>query len=101
GDVAAFGGERFGVVLHAALVLLAAVGVCVGFVASVMYLVQVRRLKAKVPPGRGVRLLSLERLEEMNRRAVVLAFPLLTAGLLVGLALMLQSGEALTDLGHP
>jgi ABC-type transport system involved in cytochrome c biogenesis permease subunit len=71
--------------VHALLLFLAAVGVCVGFLASLMYLFQARRLSAKVPPGRGLRLLSLERLEEMNRRAISLAFPLLTAGVLIGL----------------
>ena len=40
--------------------------------------------------------MSLERLEEMNRRAINLSFPLLTAGVLVGLILMFQpaAGEA-------
>ena len=71
--------------VHGLLILLAAVGVSVGFLASVMYLVQARRLRNKVNPGRVVPLLSLERLETMNRRALNLAFPLLTAGLLVGL----------------
>ncbi len=92
-ELFALHGKHFWPVLHGILLLLAAVGVCVGFVASVMYLVQVRRLRAKVPPGRGVRLLSLERLESMNRRAILLAFPLLTAGLLVGLGLLLHNGE--------
>lgn len=88
-------GESWGYVwgiVHAALLMLSAVGVCVGFVASVMYLVQARRLRAKVPPGTGLRMLSLERLEEMNRRAINLTFPLLTAGVLVGAALLLQNG---------
>jgi ABC-type transport system involved in cytochrome c biogenesis permease subunit len=89
-------GRHFWPVLHGILLLLAAVGVCVGFVASLMYLAQVHRLRAKVPPGRGVRLLSLERLEAMNRRAILIAFPLLTAGLLVGLGLLLHSGEPAT-----
>jgi ABC-type transport system involved in cytochrome c biogenesis permease subunit len=78
--------------VHGCLLLLAAVGVCVGFVASLMYLVQARRLRSKALPGRGLKLLSLERLEDMNRRAIVWAFPLLTAGLLVGVGLMLQQG---------
>jgi ABC-type transport system involved in cytochrome c biogenesis permease subunit len=56
-----------------------------------MYLFQAHRLRAKTPPGRGLRLLSLERLEAMNRRAIVLAFPLLTAGMLAGILLMLDS----------
>ena len=76
--------------LHGGLLLLAAVGLCVGFLASVMYLVQARRLRAKMPPGQGLRLLSLERLEAMNRRAVDLAFPLLTGGMVVGIVLMFQ-----------
>lgn len=88
-----FQGERFWGMVHGGLLLLAAVGVCVGFLASVMYLVQAHRLKAKVPPGHGLRLLSLERLEEMNRRAINLAFPLLTGGLLVGLVRMIQRKE--------
>lgn len=77
-------GERFWGVVHGSLVLLAAIGVSVGFVASVMYLVQARRVRNKVNPARVVPLLSLERLERTNRWAVNWAFPLLTAGLLVG-----------------
>ncbi len=82
--------DRFWGFLHVSLLLLAAVGVCVGFLASVMYLVQAHRLRTKTTPHHGLRLLSLERLENMNRRAVDLAFPLLTAGLVIGLFLMLQ-----------
>jgi ABC-type transport system involved in cytochrome c biogenesis permease subunit len=85
--------EQFWGAVHGVLLLLGAVGVCVGFVASVMYLAQARRLRAKVPPGQGLRLLSLERLEAMNRRAIMLAFPLLTAGVLVGLGLMVQETQ--------
>ena len=62
---------------HAALLFLATVGLCVGFIASLMYLYQAHRLKTKQLPQKGVRMLSLERLEMMNRRAVVLAFPLI------------------------
>jgi ABC-type transport system involved in cytochrome c biogenesis permease subunit len=56
-----------------------------------MYLLQAHRLRTKAPPGQGIKLLSLERLEAMNRRAIVLAFPLLTAGVLAGMLLMLDS----------
>jgi ABC-type uncharacterized transport system permease subunit len=82
--------DRFGNLIHGGLLLLAAVGVCVGFLASVMYLIQAHRLRAKTPPRQGLRLLSLERLEGMNRRAIDLAFPLLTAGMVVGVFLMVQ-----------
>jgi ABC-type transport system involved in cytochrome c biogenesis permease subunit len=85
-----FTGENFWGAVHGGLVVLALVGVCVGCAASVMYLVQARRLKSKTAPGQGVRLLSLERLATMNRRAITWAFPLLTAGLLVGVIRLAQ-----------
>jgi ABC-type transport system involved in cytochrome c biogenesis permease subunit len=85
--------------LHGGLLLLAAVGLCVGFLASLMYLVQAHRLRTKMLPGQGLRLWSLERIEAMNRRAIVLAFPLLTAGMIVGMVLMLQ--EHLSGLTDP
>src|SRR5207249_4390016 len=81
---------RFWGTFHFALVLLAAVGISVAFVASVMYFVQLHRLKAKLPPSPGMKLLSLERIEAMNRRAILCAFPLLTAGLAVGMVLLTQ-----------
>jgi hypothetical protein len=78
-------GEKFWGAIHGVLLLLAAVGVSVGFLASVMYLVQSRRLRTKsIKSLSGVSLLSLERLEGMNRRAVNVATPLLTAGLVLG-----------------
>lgn len=80
-------GDHFWGATHGTLLLLAAVGVSVGFVASVMYLVQAARLRAKMLPNRGAKMLSLERLEEMNRRGINAAFPLLSAGLLLGVAL--------------
>jgi ABC-type transport system involved in cytochrome c biogenesis permease subunit len=88
-------------ILHVTLFLLAAVGVCVAFVASVMYLVQARRLRTKALPSQGLRLLSLERLEEMNRRAITWAFPLLTGGLLIGTAQMLYGGAELSRWTDP
>jgi ABC-type transport system involved in cytochrome c biogenesis permease subunit len=79
--------------LHFALFVLGAVGLCVGFVASIMYLVQANKLKRKVPPGEGLHLLSLERLEEMNRRGINLAFPFFTGGLLIGILLLVHTGQ--------
>lgn len=79
--------------VHAGLILLATIGVCIAFLASLMYLFQAQRLRTKTPPGQGLRLLSLERLESMNRRAVVLAFPLLTAGMLAGVVLLVQGSD--------
>ncbi len=85
-EATALPGEKFWGYLHAWLLLLAAVGICVGFVASVMYLVQTRQLRAKVV--RGLKLPSLERLERMNRWAINMAFPLLTGGVCIGAGLM-------------
>jgi ABC-type transport system involved in cytochrome c biogenesis permease subunit len=87
--------DRFWGIIHAAFLFCAAIGMCVAFLASLMYLFQARRLRAKVPPGKGLRLLSLERLEEMNRRAIMLAFPLLTLGVLLGAALMTRVADSL------
>jgi ABC-type uncharacterized transport system permease subunit len=82
-EILSLQGKDFWPIFHGLLMLLAAVGVSVAFVASVMYLVQTYRLKTKHAPGQGLRLWSLERLETMNRRAIYLSFPLLTCGLLV------------------
>jgi ABC-type transport system involved in cytochrome c biogenesis permease subunit len=101
GAIDALRGERFWGIVHGGLLLLAAVGGCVGFVASIMYLVQARRLRLKAAPGKGVQMLSLERIELMNRRAINLAFPLLTAGVLVGLALLFHRAEQLHGLTDP
>ncbi len=79
--------------VHALLLVMGAIGVCVGFVASLMYLIQAQRLKAKLPPSKGLRLLNLERLEEMNRRAVTIAFPLLTLGMGIGAVLMFAESK--------
>jgi ABC-type uncharacterized transport system permease subunit len=84
--------QSFWGVAHYVLLLMAAVGVSIGFIASVMYLVQMRRLRDKLPPSQGVPLFSLERLEQMNRRAILAAFPLLTGGLLVGIVLQFTAG---------
>jgi ABC-type transport system involved in cytochrome c biogenesis permease subunit len=77
--------------VHGILLLLASVGVCVGFLASVMYLVQSNRLRTKTTPSTGLQLLSLERLESMNRHAIWATFPLLTAGMLAGVILLSSS----------
>ena len=89
-------GDRFWGAVHGVLLLFAAVGISVGFLASVMYLVQAARLRRKANPLGGMKILSLERLEEMNRRAVNLAFPLLTLGLLLG-AVLLRQYHGLAD----
>jgi len=98
GDDAAIGSwfsaEHFWGTIHGILVLAASVGITVAFLASMMYLVQARRLRMKRNPLGGMRLLSLERLETMSRRAINIAFPLLTAGLLLGVIRAPATGNA-------
>ena len=80
-------GEKFWGAIHGLLLLGAAVGLSVAFLASAMYLVQARRLRTKANPL-DLKMLSLERLEAMSRRAVNLAFPLLAAGVLLGMLIL-------------
>jgi ABC-type uncharacterized transport system permease subunit len=89
-------GQRLWGAVHGIFLLLATVGVCVGAIASVMYLLQARRLRMKLNPLGGVKMLSLERLESMNRRAINAAFPLLSVGLLIGVMLV-KSGNAAAE----
>jgi ABC-type transport system involved in cytochrome c biogenesis permease subunit len=92
-------GELFWGYLHAGFLLLAAVGICVGFVASVMYLVQTHQLRAKT--SHGLRLPSLENLERMNRWAINLAFPLLTGGVCIGAGLMFLGTNQVLSWSDP
>ncbi|MFO0934943.1 MAG: cytochrome c biogenesis protein CcsA [Gemmataceae bacterium] len=89
-------GDRPWGVIHGVLLLLAAVGMTVSFLAGIMYLVQSRRVRNKLNPLGTFRLLNLERLEVMNRRAVNLTFPFLSAGLILG-GVLLRHNHSLTE----
>lgn len=80
--------------VHGLFLLAGAVCTCVAFAAGLMYLAQARRLKTKRPPRFGFTLPSLEQSERLNRGAIVLAFPLLTFGLLIGLILTVTAHAA-------
>ncbi|MDR3639248.1 MAG: cytochrome c biogenesis protein CcsA [Isosphaeraceae bacterium] len=73
--------------VHGIFLLLGAVSTCVAFAAGLMYLAQSDRLKHKRLPRFGFALPSLEQSERVNRGAITVAFPLLTFGLLIGVAL--------------
>lgn len=79
------------VMVHASTLVLAAVGVFVSLVASLMYLVQHRRLKHKQAEPAGLHLLSLEKLSTVNWWAVLSSVPLLTLGMASGVWLTQQS----------
>jgi ABC-type uncharacterized transport system permease subunit len=73
--------------MHGIFLLAGAVSTCVAFAAGLMYLVQASRLKHKRRPRFGFALPSLEQSERLNRGAITVAFPFLTAGLLVGVVM--------------
>jgi ABC-type transport system involved in cytochrome c biogenesis permease subunit len=79
--------------IHGWFLTLGAVFLCIAFVAGLTYLAQSRRLKRKQVGGR-VKLPSLEQSERLNRAAVTLAFPFVTFGLLIGVALNLGGNPA-------
>ncbi len=81
--------SRFWVVVHATIWSLGAVAVSIGFVAGLMYLLQARRLKHKLPAAGKLRLPSLEWLERINRRAIVVSVLTTGVGLVSGLVLNL------------
>jgi ABC-type uncharacterized transport system permease subunit len=81
------GAVAFWGTVHGLFLLAGAVFTCVAFAAGLMYLVQANRLKQKRPPRFGFALPSLEQSERLNRGMIILAFPLLTFGLVIGLVL--------------
>jgi len=70
--------------IHTPLALLGVVSFAMAFVAGVMYLIQERLLKSKRFNSLYYKLPSLDLLDDLNRKAVYLGFPLLTLGILTG-----------------
>jgi ABC-type transport system involved in cytochrome c biogenesis permease subunit len=86
--------------IHGVALLLGSIGVMLGFVAGVMYLLQSYRLKQKLPPRQGLKLPSLEWLQQANKRTLLVSSCLLAAGLLAGVVANLvkrQEGIPWTD----
>lgn len=77
--------------LHATLLIFGIAGVLIGFVLSLMYLVQHNRMKHKHKVQQGLGLPSLERLSRLNWWAVILSVPLLTLGMVTGVLLGFQA----------
>jgi ABC-type transport system involved in cytochrome c biogenesis permease subunit len=73
--------------IHGVFLLLGYVAVMVGSVAGLMYLVQSRRLKRKLAPAPGIRLPSLEWLERVNSRVIVLSALMIGVGFFAGVIL--------------
>ena len=75
--------------LHIALLLAAYAALLVSLLASVLYLVQERRLKHKQPALRG--LPPLETTDQLGLKSLLFGLPCMTAGLLIGSALAEQT----------
>ena len=75
--------------VHGAALLTGSVVVMGGFIAGLMYIVQAARLKRKLPPRKGLRLPSLEWLEQVNGQSLVISALLLGVGVISGVILNL------------
>jgi len=87
--------------IHGAALLMGTVSVVIGFAAGLMFLVQSYRLKHKLPPSRGFHLPSLEWLQRINERSVLLSAFLLLVGLISGIVLNLIKHRARAEAAVP
>src|SRR5262249_28171683 len=72
---------------HITLVFAGYAGLFLSFSASLLYLIQERSLKLKQAGGLLGRLPALEVIDEMGYRALLLGFPCMTIGLILGIVL--------------
>ncbi len=70
--------------LHIALLLAAYAALFVSLVASVLYLIQERRLKSKSLGAARIKLPPLDTIDRIALRALLFGLPCMTAGLLIG-----------------
>lgn len=73
--------------LHIGLLLAAYAALCVSVLASVLYLLQENRLKARTRMGLLSRLPPLETTDQIALKSLLIGLPCMTAGLLIGSAL--------------
>jgi ABC-type uncharacterized transport system permease subunit len=72
---------------HGIALLLGMVVAALGFVAGVMYLIQSYQLKKKLPPQTGLKLPSLEWLQNANKQALIGSSFLVAIGLVAGVVM--------------
>jgi ABC-type uncharacterized transport system permease subunit len=87
-----FGGQiRTGwLLLHIGLLLTAYAALFLSLIASLLYLIQERRLKQKLAPRRSI-LPPLATLDQIALNALLFGLPCMTAGLLIGSVVALQT----------
>ena len=81
-DLSAFRGGWLAV--HIGSIILGYTGLFLTFVAAVMYLMQEKQLKSRIPRAVYYRLPSLELCDELYYRSLLFGLPLLTVGILTG-----------------
>ena len=81
-DLSAFRGGWLAV--HIGSIILGYTGFFLTFVAAVMYLMQEKELKSRIPRAFYYRLPSLELCDELYYRSLLFGLPLLTVGILTG-----------------
>ena len=79
--------------LHASMLVLGTAGVLLGFVLSLLYLWQHRRLKHRQMTDAAVKLPSLELIQRLNRWSILASVPLLTIGIASGIGLTMIPNE--------
>lgn len=77
--------DSWRVAMHVALIMIANAGFAVGAAASGVYLIQGTQLKKHKTSALMKRLPSLTQTQMLARRAIMLAYPLYTAGMLLGI----------------
>ncbi|WLD12333.1 cytochrome c biogenesis protein CcsA [Planctellipticum variicoloris] len=87
--------------LHVSLLVFGTAAILGGLVLSLLYLWQHRRLKHGRARHGGLALPSLERLERLNRWALLTAVPLLTLGLIIGVGLTTQEPASWATWADP
>ncbi|HZZ26669.1 MAG TPA: cytochrome c biogenesis protein CcsA [Pirellulales bacterium] len=83
--------------IHGVFLLLGLVAVAMGFVAGLMYLIQSHRLKNKLTTAGSMRLPSLEWLERVNSRAILISVLMVGAGFASGIVLNMVSHRSKID----
>jgi ABC-type uncharacterized transport system permease subunit len=87
--------------IHGVFLLLGTVIVMLGFIAGLMYLAQARRLKRRQPNMGGLKLPSLEWLEQVNSRVVFLSAILVSIGFAAGIMLNRVGGRTVVPWTDP
>ncbi len=89
--------------IHATSLLFGIVGVLLGFVLSMMYLFQHRRLKSQLSATSRFPLPNLEKLGSLNWWTVIISVPLLTIGMVTGIILgfLSRQGPAAISFTNP